>query len=39
MAGEEKASRTSEHVGLAAGLALFALMLALPAPAGMPLPA
>jgi sodium-dependent dicarboxylate transporter 2/3/5 len=39
MAGEEKASRMSEHVGLAAGLALFALMLALPAPAGMPLAA
>jgi len=39
MAGEEKASNASERFGLVAGLALFALMLALPAPAGMPLPA
>jgi sodium-dependent dicarboxylate transporter 2/3/5 len=39
MAGEEKPSNTSARVGLVAGLVLFALMLALPAPAGMPLPA
>ena len=37
--GGETGSRASERGGLVAGLALFAMMLLLPAPAGMPLPA